>query len=437
MKFIYIQTIATVKKAAIPFRIFIKSEAVTSSSFCFNFRPEVAIPKQTYTANKLDRLALLAAKPFCDIADDLIELFEYDELVFLEPTQFKLLKAQFKIIGYNFNIRPKYIFHKIEKIADNSVALLIENHHTYAVQSEAYGHLFIDAMAVFLSGNIPPNTVANSTINTLSNFNLARFKMRAGVYYFLDASNAVIYVGKAKNIRKRLQSHFSNSEISSGIDYSKVKDITVTYTGNDILAQLIESDQIKSLQPIYNTQQINDAAPYIINRSKTASGIAKLQITRKDIKDNMPEVYFNRISVKKSLLLFASEFKLCRKHCGLERVKGPCSNVTERHANCVCASTETIAAYNERFKDSFKIFKNRKSRKIFKLLGRQPEEDAFIYLVNDIYQGYGFIDKSDVIANENDVLGYLVAQNNNYDTSRILGDLSKKIIKENIFTLNA
>ena len=151
----------------------------------------------------------------------------------------------------------------------------------------------------------------------------------------------------------------------------------------------------------------------------------------------MPEVYFNRISVKKSLLLFASEFKLCRKHCGLERVKGPCSNVTERHANCVCASTETIAAYNERFKDSFKIFKNRKSRKIFKLLGRQPEEDAFIYLVNDIYQGYGFIDKSDVIANENDVLGYLVAQNNNYDTSRILGDLSKKIIKENIFTLNA
>ena len=88
------------------------------------------------------------------------------------------------------------------------------------------------------------------------------------------------------------------------------------------------------------------------------------------------------------------------------------------------------------FDIAFYQFKSRKARKIYKLKGRDKDEDAFIYLVNGIYEGYGFIDKSEPISNVNDILGHLILQINNYDTSRIVNALDKTIPAENILNLN-
>lgn len=421
MKFIYIQTICTNIKTEIPFRISIGDGMDLFDFREFLIRPEVVIPKKKYLECGLNRMQLLSAPPFCDLADELLDIFIDASLVFSTHKQFKLLKSQFKIIGYNFNIKPIILWHN----SDSNI------HHSESVE---YAANFINYMRNYYSGKVhKKETEVNTSLKTSD---LSRFKMLPGVYSFLNDANEVIYVGKAKNIRKRLQSHFSNSKSFSNIDYSQIQDIDVEYTGNDLIAQLMESASIKKLKPIYNTQQIIDSAPFIIIRGETATGIYNLKITRKDFKDNVSEKYFNKISVKESLETFWQLYDLCRKHVGLEKVKGPCSKVTKFGSPCVCAGTETIAAYNERFNEAYTVFHNKKSRKIYKLKGRNNTEDAFIYTINGIYQGYGFIDKSEVISSENDIVGFLNPQVNNYDTTRIINDINKKVSKDCIFVLD-
>lgn len=435
MVFIYIQTINAGKRADVPYRITLKNEALSEASISFNFRPEISISKRCYDTHRLDRLELLSAPAFCDIADELIDLFRNQPLVFSEALQFRLLKSQFKTIGYNFDIRPRFLFHPNEKSPEHPISALLEQNSNLHEQSVAYAKDYVMLMSRYIHEPALKN-VDGPESHTATSPDLSHYKMAPGVYYFLDEKEAIVYVGKAKNIRKRLQSHFTQGSAQNHIDYASINAVHVDYTGNDILAQLIESAEIKKLKPIYNTQQIIDPAPYIINKAKTAKGIHKLQITRKEIKDNMPERYFNRGSVKHSLEQFCSEYGLCRKHCGLETIKGPCSNVTIKHQQCVCADPKLINAYNERFETAFEHFKNKKSRKIYKLKGRHNQEDAFIYTVNDIYEGYGFIDKNEPIYTPNDILGHLIAQHNNYDTSRILDGLKKQVPKDDILILS-
>lgn len=436
MIFVFLQTINTGKRGVIPYRLTLKNDE-SVETVTFTFRPESVIPKKTYEQHHLDRMELLTAPPFCDYADEMIEIFQNNQLVFSDSKQFQLLKSQFRAIGYNFNLRPKYLFYGVIKDKLNAIEAYLENSRSHNQYNAAYAEMYVELMRIYQNESFNSQQSESSTSTLSHNFALSTFKMAPGVYYFLDPLKEVIYVGKAKNIRKRLQSHFSKQTNSSNIDYSKVKNITVEYSGNDLLAQLIESADIKTLQPIYNTQQVEDPAPYIINKGKTAKGIFKLQITRKSINDTMPEKYFNRLSVKQSLENFCSEFYLCRKHCGLEKVKGPCSNFTVKNEKCVCADTETISDYNKRFEIALYNFKKRKDRKIYRLKGRHKNEDAFIYLVNGIYEGYGFIDKGESISNVNDILGHLIRQTNNYDTSRIVSGLDKSVAAENILILEA
>jgi excinuclease ABC subunit C len=88
-----------------------------------------------------------------------------------------------------------------------------------------------------------------------------------GIYHMLDANERVIYVGKAKNLRKRVRSYFVNTtghvaKVKAMV--SVVKDFTVTATLNETEALILESQQIKQLRPRYNVLLRDDKSyPYI------------------------------------------------------------------------------------------------------------------------------------------------------------------------------
>lgn len=430
MVFISIQTMAVSQRRRIPYLITIADRGGISKKH-FLFNPEIVIPKKIYEFKKIDRFQLLAAPLFCDIADELIEIFTNNKLVFSDLDQFKLLKSQFKNINYNFEIRPILLWKKTnEKFIDhiNNAVLSLEKN---SIDTMDFSAKYTDLMMDWYHQKSLIKNKLNTEKSLSSSQDLSSYQMASGVYFFMNDSDEVIYVGKAKNIRKRLQSHFSNQE-KRYIDYSKVNRITVEYTGNDVIAQLVETEHIKSIKPLYNTQQIDDAQPFIINLGKTANGIFKLKVTRKDIEDNLPERYYNRDSVKQTLQHFCEEHDLCRKHCGLESIKGPCSKYRVNNKMCVCSGGESIDHYNRRFTHGFQRLKNRKSRRIYKLKGRNVREDAFVYIVNGIYEGYGFIPKDDPIETVGDILGYLKTGTNSYETSRIVNHLYKNVSNENV-----
>jgi excinuclease ABC subunit C len=101
----------------------------------------------------------------------------------------------------------------------------------------------------------------------------------------------VLYVGKAKNIKKRLQSYVrpigNNNRITKMV--SLIKDVEITITENETDALLLELNLIKSHKPRYNIMLRDDKTfPYIhLSKGKLPSRLSKYRGSR-----NKPGEYF-------------------------------------------------------------------------------------------------------------------------------------------------
>ena len=90
---------------------------------------------------------------------------------------------------------------------------------------------------------------------------------KPGVYRMLDRKSQVIYVGKAKNLKKRVASYFRNPALltpKTRTMVSHVMDVAVTVTHTETEALLLESNLIKEARPRYNIVLRDDKSyPYI------------------------------------------------------------------------------------------------------------------------------------------------------------------------------
>ena len=113
-----------------------------------------------------------------------------------------------------------------------------------------------------------------------------------GVYFFKDKKDKIIYIGKAKNLKKRVSSYFnkSNSSSKNKIMISKVNDLEVIIVETEVEALLTESNLIKIHKPRYNVFMKDDKTfPYIIISNEK---YPRVEIVRKKkiLKDD--NIYF-------------------------------------------------------------------------------------------------------------------------------------------------
>src|ERR671919_2589158 len=104
-----------------------------------------------------------------------------------------------------------------------------------------------------------------SSIVDISSIIKKQIPQDPGVYLMKDKEGKIIYIGKAKNIRRRLKSYFSfsknnNSNINSNNGWktsrliNKIANIEFVLTDNEIEAFLLESNLIKRFRPLFNIE---------------------------------------------------------------------------------------------------------------------------------------------------------------------------------------
>ena len=115
---------------------------------------------------------------------------------------------------------------------------------------------------------------------------LARLTTQPGVYQHKDENGKVLYVGKAKNLKARVNSYFHDSRNKEGrlqILVSKIADVEVIVTDTEVEALLLENNLIKSLKPRYNINLRDDKTyPYICIKKEPFPRVFPTRQPRKD-----------------------------------------------------------------------------------------------------------------------------------------------------------
>lgn len=178
---------------------------------------------------------------------------------------------------------------------------------------------------------------------------------KPGIYKYFDATDKIIYVGKAKNLRKRVVSYFN--KIS---DYyktkklvSEIKRIEFTIVDSEQDALLLENSLIKQYQPKYNLVLKDDRSyPHIVIKNES---FPRIFITRKMIKDgsqylgpytNVAQVYSLLNLIKQTIPLRTCSLNLNPKNIE----KGKFKECLEYHlGNCKapCVAFQSKEEYDE------------------------------------------------------------------------------------------
>lgn len=106
-----------------------------------------------------------------------------------------------------------------------------------------------------------------------------------GVYQYYDKENTLLYVGKAKSLKKRVSSYFTKEHDNARLRLlvKKISDIKTVKVNTELDALLLENNLIKNLKPRYNVNLRDDKTyPWIIIKNER---FPRIFYTRKQIKD--------------------------------------------------------------------------------------------------------------------------------------------------------
>ena len=234
---------------------------------------------------------------------------------------------------------------------------------------------------------------------------------KPGIYYFLNKTGKVVYVGKAKNIKKRVISHFSNNKPSKQKQdfLREIHQINHTVCATELIASILESIEIKRLWPAYNKSQKHFEHQYGIFQFEDGRGYKRLGIEKKK-KILQPILSFSLLSEAHNQLgQWVREYNLHPSLCFLNRnieLSSPLPSIEEHNElidNIITETTELKKSFLIKEDDQtyvlidkgafygFGIIENEQlthSSKIKPLLSHYPENDVIRSLIKSHLEKY-------------------------------------------------
>ncbi len=186
-----------------------------------------------------------------------------------------------------------------------------------------------------------------------------------GVYQYFDKENNLLYVGKAKNLKKRVSSYFTKEHGNNRLTLmvKKIADIKTIKVETELDALLLENNLIKNLKPRYNVNLRDDKTyPWIIIKNER---FPRIFYTRKKIKDGSE--YFGpyaNVKVMRNLLDFVRQtfpLRNCTYDLKQENIdKGkfrPCLEYHIGHCKAPCVGFQKEEEYDANMKKIREIIK--------------------------------------------------------------------------------
>jgi excinuclease ABC subunit C len=215
---------------------------------------------------------------------------------------------------------------------------------------------------------------------------LKNLPVDSGIYSFLDKEKKIIYIGKAKNLKKRVNSYFvESSKRTSKIEnlISKSAFLDLTLTNNELEALLLEQHLIKKHLPAFNVQFRDDKGyPWIKIDSYKNFPSATSFLGKKDSNSSYYGPFPSSYAVRETLSLIQKTFKLrnCNENFFKNRDR-PCMQYQIGRCSAPCVGIIEEKEYLDNVKEAQLLFDG-KGEDLIKYL----YEEMDIYSSNKDYE---------------------------------------------------
>ncbi len=397
--------------------------------------PERDIQSFVVNLTGINNEMLQNAPKFHEVAKRIIEITKGCTIV-AHNAQFdnRILTTEFDRLGYSFDknflctvelskkLIPNLASYSLGKLM-RSLGIPISDRHRAQGDAKATLMLFKILLEKDTSKKIIQETVKKDPKRQLEPKLIDIIESTPsiiGVYYIHKKNGSIIYIGKSKNIKKRLLQHFTNDNRKSKKIQLEVDSVTYEETGNDLIAQLKESEEIKQNKPIFNHALKRTLYEYQLSSFKDTNGYINLKIEKADEGKNAIITFSNYQQAKMFLFKITEEFRLCQKLNGIHKTTSNCFLFSIKQCNGACIEDESPKVYNKRLLDF--IEKNSYKNQSILIIdrGRDIDERSVILIEDGIYKGYGFYNLNYQINNPEVLKSIITPMPDNRDAQHIL-----------------
>ncbi len=378
------------------------------SKFTTLINPCCSIPYYISQITGITDEMVLNAPRFHEIARDIVELTENAVIVAHNVNfDYNFIRNEFSRLGYDYR-REKLctvrLSHKlIPGLKSYSLGNLcrdlnieVTGRHRALGDATATSRLFELLVRINSQGkgdHLSAATPAAGRLNPmLDPATFEKLPEAPGVYYFYNERQEIIYIGKSRNIKKRVLSHFTGLSSRRAIEMcDRTADISYELTGNELIALLMESEEIKKHKPYYNRAQKRSSFQYGLYSQTDKEGYIRYSIAKTSLHVTPPLVCFaSKAEGKEYMARIVDRYELCQKLCGLYESAGNCFHYEIGSCRGACAGKESPESYNVRAELAIRPFLMDHESMIIIDTGRHKDERSAVRVEKGTYGGYGY-----------------------------------------------
>ena len=397
--------------------------------------PEKPIQPFVVKLTGINNEMLRTAPKFYEVAKRIIEITN-DTVLVAHNAQFdfRVLRTEFGRLGYNFEIPnictvelakkliPEQESYSLGKLV-RALGIPMADRHRASGDALATVKLFKLLLSKDKEKEIVKSFIKTEVAKGLSpklKEIVERVPSTTGIYYIYKEDGTLIYIGKSKNIKKRINQHFAGSTTKCKKIQAEVFDVTYEETGNELIALLKESEEIKINKPIYNRAQRKNIFLHSLYCEKNTDGYLSLFIQKTDHRKKEITSFSSPSEAQSALFKITEKHVLCQKINLLDKVKKSCFNYQVNQCNGACILEEKPEEYNIRVKQFLEKNEYQNQNMIIIEKGRSLSEKSLVLIENGTFKGYAYFDLNYQISNIEILKNIIIPMNNNRDAKNII-----------------
>jgi len=345
------------------------------------------------------------APKFYEIAKRIIEITEGCIIVAHNAKfDFRILRTEFKRLGFDYSretlctvelakdLIPDQASYSLGKLT-RALGIPVSDRHRASGDAQATVKLFKMLLAKDLDKKIIQESIRLEPKYQMEPRLLDIIEAMpsiTGVYYMHRADGKIIYIGKSKNIRKRVNQHFTSTNSKSKKMQLQVATVTYEDTGSELVALLKECEEIKRNKPRFNRALKHSVFSHGLFSFTDNNGYINLKVGRVNGKEKPITTFSNLKSAKSFVSRTTIEHNLCQKLTGMHTSDSNCFNYSIKQCYGACTEEEDFSDYNKRISAIINNHSFENQNMVITDRGRAVDERSAILIENGEFKGYGF-----------------------------------------------